>query len=332
MLLLVAAYYFSMMRAANACILPVLTIYLLVLEFKGWQKRELSHELATRRRGVSIRVLLICFMCAGFLFFYRESIVAERWKLELMNTLQRNVFAKNIGDNKIIFNERFFKYFVEKHNMPAREAFLHLGRKRWEPPDEPTPAYDAWLSQQGYGAYMDFLVNHPRWVFHQYANIGILYSFDGLWDIAQWNGWKEGFDIGRIIKATRIQKLYLHTVGLLVHLRYSYLIMNLLFIFLVIWWNRAYTDRERTLICPEVLATLVILFYVAPVIAIIAWLGDEDSPLRHSLVGMVSYYLGAIILFWIIMDWLVQRHSLRGAGKKCAPHPHERRPPASGSV
>jgi hypothetical protein len=222
-----------------------------------------------------------------------------------MDSLQCRILAQRDPDQKLLLHTGNFKYFVEHYQMPAEEAFRRLGLKGWENPGMPTPAYDAWLSRRGYSAYINFLMHHPRNVLHEYVNIGILYSFNGLWDIAQWRGWREGFDFRRFNKVAFIESIYQHSVGVVVHLRYSYLIMNSVLIFLAAWWNRTYDDRGRAPVAPELLATCAILFCVAPLMAIVAWLADEDSLFRHSIIGMVAYYVGATTLFWTILDWLL---------------------------
>ncbi len=321
--LILISFYFSMIRASNVYILPALSVYLILLESRAWLTGILSDEWVKHRWQTIIRFLLICLVPVGFLFFHHENKVAERWKSSLINSLNLRIFGKKTAGGKILVHKEHFRYFVDHHKMPAEEAILWIGRKRWEKPQRPTPVYDAWLSERGYDAYLDFMKSHPRYILSQYIRYGRLYSIDGWWMIKQFPEWKSNFEKARINLAFLTQSFFFYTIGLLGYLDFAFVPMIFISIALLIWWFWLQGPGKTTVISGEMIATISILFYFAPLIAFVALFGDANSYWRHSIMGSVSYFLGSIMLTWGILDWLVGQylvsliHKIRGcAGQK----------------
>jgi len=303
--LILTTFFFSMMRATNIYILPAISLYLVLVEIRAWSVGLVSSEWARHRGRIIARFCLIGALIASFPFFHRENIVSGRWKFEVMDSLNRHVFFQELDDGRRIVRRQYFDFFVDHYQMPADEAMAHVGRWRWEKPAEPTPLYDAWVSERGYGAYLDFLKSHMKWVMGQYCAIGRLYSINGGWLVSQWEGWRKGFDIRQLDTLFWIQSFYLKTVGLLTRLGCAFIIMIGMAIALALWWVHLLKQGEDASVCPELVATLAVMFYCALIIAFISWFAAGGEQWRHSIVGVVSYYAGATMLAWGLLDRVV---------------------------
>jgi hypothetical protein len=338
--LLLALFYFSILRATNVYILPIVALYLILTEFIAWLKGDLSNEWKKYPYRIAVRLLLISLVPAGFLFFVHETKISKRWQSPVTNSLNLGVFVKNViiknvqwqkipaidwrrmqppftifpdEDISIDVDENNLTYFVDNHGMPREEAELHIGHFAWDKLEKPTPEYDAWILEKGHDAYLAFLMSHPKWVLSKYAGCGYFYSFDGRLDFEHWDGWQENFkNTGN--EALMITELfYFYTFGLLARLKFSCLIMIFIALTLLIWWILLQRDEKSSNAFSGLVATLAILFSFAPLIGFIAWFGDRDyySTWRHLLVGMVSYYIGAIMLGFVIIDLLIKHYANR---------------------
>ncbi|MEJ2744838.1 MAG: hypothetical protein P8123_04000, partial [bacterium] len=302
------SFFFSMVRPTNFYLLPALAIYIVVVEIRAWAAGLLSGEWERHRWRIIARFCLAGALIFSIPFFHRENVLSKRWKFEVMDSLNQHVFFQDIGAGRKIVRRDYFELFVDRYQMPAAEAMTHIGWWRWEKPPEQTPLYDAWLSERGYAAYLDFLKSHMGWVMEQYCAIGRLYSIDGRWIIShQWEGWKEGFDIRRLDVPFQIQSLYLKTAGLLTRLGCAFIVMAGIAIALALWWVRLLKKGEDTSVCPELVGTVAIMFYFAPLIAFISRFAAGGEHWRHSIVGVVSYYAGATMLVRCILDRVVRR-------------------------
>jgi hypothetical protein len=195
--------------------------------------------------------------------------------------------------------------------MPANEALLHIGLKAWDKTGKPTPVYDEWVSEHGYDAYTAFLRSHPRYVLNTYVRSGRLYSIDGWWMIRQFPGWKESFVKARINGAFFTQAIFLYTVGLPLFLTYAFPLMLLTALAMGIWWAWSRLSGKMTAVSGELAGIFSLLFFFSSAIALVALFADADAYWRHSIIGIVSYYLASIMLLWILLDRLASGYSVR---------------------
>jgi len=330
--LVLVLFYFSILRDANAYLLPIVALYVILLEFFAWRKGGTANEWKTDPWRVAIRLLLISLIPAAWLFLNYEAKISKRWEGTLMNSLNLQVLRGTIPDEKIwIIDSRNLQefvgtgqdkdfspdegnlmYLVNNYGLPLDEAKLHIGHVNWDKLE--TPAYDAWIANKGYDAYFAFLVSHPKWVLSNYARCGDLYSFDGRLIMRHWKNWQSDFKNTGNETLMIVERFYFNTFGLLAHLGFSYLVMIPISLALFIWWIMLQRDENSSIAFRSLVATIAVLFCFAYVIGFIAWFGDGyyQSMWRHSIVGMVSYYIGAIMLTLAITDLLVSRQSKEG--------------------
>jgi hypothetical protein len=309
--LLLIALCFSLLRAENVFILPALFLYLILPELRTL-RRDIPPGRGVQARWKNLmRIFLICLVPACFLFLHHENKSARRWKKPLINSLNLRVFVQGIADGKIVLNRDYFRYFVDQHGMPANEALLHIGLKAWDKTGKPTPVYDEWVSEHGYDAYMTFLRSHPRYVLNTYVRSGRLYSIDGWWMIRQFPGWKESFVEARINGAFFTQAIFIYTVGLPLFLTYAFPLMLLTALAMGIWWVCSRLSGKMTAFSGELAGIFSLLFFFSSVIALVALFADADAYWRHSIIGIVSYYLASIMLLWVLLDRLASGYSVR---------------------
>ncbi|MCX6339966.1 MAG: hypothetical protein NTX71_08610 [Candidatus Aureabacteria bacterium] len=299
------SFYFSMLRVTNICFLPALALYLFALELRPPRGRQ---ENLKRR---AMRIFLICLVPASFLFFLYETKQSHRGEDNLINALNMRVFLREDEAGKQVFDEENFNYFVEHYAMPDAEVKKYVDHAAWQHTARHTPRYDAWVAERGYAAYLAFLRTHPGWVLRQFRHIGRYYAMNYEWLPRDYHFGVNGAEGTGLTMSRRLQSLFFNTLGMLVYPDYAFLILPLILIALVIWWlhlqRRGVTPPPST----EAVATLCILFYLAAVITPLAWFGDADNPRRHMVTGIVSYYLGAVMLLWLLVDLLVERRSRR---------------------
>ncbi|MCX6354709.1 MAG: hypothetical protein NTZ78_07395 [Candidatus Aureabacteria bacterium] len=332
--LVLVLFYFSILRDANAYLLPIVALYVLLVEFFAWRKGGTSHEWKTNPWRVAIRLLLISLIPAALLFLNYEAKISKRWEAALSNSLNLLVFRGTIPYEKIwIIDSRNLQefvgtgqdkdipqdegnlmYLVNHYGMPLDEAKLHIGHVAWDQIEKPTPAYDAWIVNKGYDAYSAFLLSHPKWVLSNYARCGNLYSFDSRLIMQHWKNWKSDFKDTGNETLMIVERFYFNTFGLLAHLRFSYLIMIPISLALFIWWIMLQRAENSSIAFRSLVATIAVLFCFAYVIGFIAWFGDGyyQSMWRHAIVGMVAYYIAIIMLTLAIADILVRRQSKEG--------------------
>lgn len=298
--LVLVSFYFSMLRVANTCFLPALALYLFVLELRA--PSDLRDSLPRR----AMRILLICLVPANFFFFLYETQQSHRWEDNLTNALNMRVFVKDRAGGKKVLDEENFNYFVEQYAMPAAAERQYAGRPTWWHAKRHTPRYDAWVTEREKSAYLNFLRTHPAWVLRQFRRIGRYYAMNYEWYPRHYHGEAGGVE-GAFLTASRVlQTLFFKTLGMLVYPPYAFFMLPLALSALVIWWVHL---LRRSPLPPyaEAVATICILWYLASVIGLLAWFGDPDNSRRHMVVGIVSYYLGAVMLLWLLVNLFAER-------------------------
>lgn len=276
---------FSGLRDGNA-LLTLLLAALALAVFAGRSVRALRGGTRPERAQALAGAALAALLLGVGLFHYHDTHASKRGWANVANVINIRALVKLDVAGQPSLDVANADWLAQHFQMPERDALMHAGRRIGNGPP-PTEAYRAWLENTGPRAWSSFLLHHPGWLianFKKKAQYGVPETpyVDVL---------RKDWSPARIKLPAAVHRL-LHD-GLRPLFTWPPLNTALLVCAALtglLWAVAAWRNGPLRPSAP-MLGLLCWLYAISFLAPLIAFVGDAIETWRHSLVGLVAFYL-----------------------------------------